>query len=35
LLQGDGLVIRHINEEVRLSPDAPSVVCQAVTRGDA
>jgi alpha,alpha-trehalose phosphorylase len=35
LLQGDGLVIRHINEEVSLSPDAPSVMCQAVTRGDA
>jgi alpha,alpha-trehalose phosphorylase len=34
LLKGDGLVLLHRDEEVRLSPDAPSVVCQTAAKGD-
>jgi len=35
LLQGDGLVIRHRDEEIRLSPDAPSAVCSMIAAGDS
>jgi alpha,alpha-trehalose phosphorylase len=35
LIDGDGLNIRHRDEEVRLSPDVPLVVRQAVAKGDS
>ena len=34
LLEGDGLVLLHRGEEVRLSPDTPNAVCSTITAGD-
>jgi alpha,alpha-trehalose phosphorylase len=33
LLKGDSLIIRHRDEEIRLSPDNPSAVCPMIAAG--